>query len=59
MEGPSPVLAIDAEDIANSGATDISELLSKLSVAGQGTFSTQGNDADDTSTAVLGDKPSE
>jgi len=49
MEGPSPVLAISAEDISNSGAQDISELLSKLSVAGQGTFSTQGNDADDTS----------
>ncbi|NRA85433.1 MAG: TonB-dependent receptor, partial [Gammaproteobacteria bacterium] len=49
MEGPSPVLSIDADDIANSGAQDISELLSKLSVAGQGTFSTQGNDADDTS----------
>jgi len=49
MEGPSPVIAISAEDIANSGAQDISELLSKLSVAGQGTFSTQGNDADDTS----------
>ena len=49
MEGPSPVLAITADDIANSGAQNISQLLSKLSVAGQGTFSTQGNDADDTS----------
>jgi len=49
MEGPSPVLAISEADIANSGAQDVSELLSKLSVAGQGTFSTQGNDADDTS----------
>ncbi len=49
MEGPSPIIAITEKDIANSGAQDVSELLSKLSVAGQGTFSTQGNDADDTS----------
>ncbi|GAA5187021.1 TonB-dependent receptor [Ferrimonas gelatinilytica] len=48
MEGPSPILAISDEDIRNAGAQDISELLRKLPVSGTGTFSTQGNNSDDT-----------
>ncbi|WP_028116382.1 TonB-dependent receptor [Ferrimonas senticii] len=48
MEGPSPILAISEEDIRNAGAQDVSELLAKLPVSGAGTFSTQGNDSDDT-----------
>lgn len=48
IEGPSPVLSISEEDIRSAGAQDVSELLKKLPVAGNGTFSTQGNDSDDT-----------
>jgi iron complex outermembrane recepter protein len=48
MEGASPMAVLTAEDIARSGAQDISQLLSKLPVAGSGTFSTQGNNSDDT-----------
>lgn len=48
LEGPSPILAIDEDDIRSAGAQDISELLRKLPVSGNGTFSTQGNDSDDT-----------
>ena len=32
FEGPSPVLVIDEEDIANSGSTDLNGLLSKLTI---------------------------
>lgn len=49
MEGPSPVASIDAEQIANTGVTDLIALFAKLPIAGQGTFSTQGNSSDDTS----------
>ncbi|MCT7940569.1 TonB-dependent receptor plug domain-containing protein [Shewanella holmiensis] len=48
MEGASPMTVLTAEDIAKSGAQDISQLLSKLPVSGSGTFSTQGNNSDDT-----------
>lgn len=48
MEGPSPVASIDAEQIANSGVTDLISLFTKLPISGQGTFSTQGNSSDDT-----------
>jgi len=48
MEGPSPVVTLSAEDIASSGVTDIIGLFAKLPIAGQGTFSTQGNSSDDT-----------
>ncbi len=49
MEGPSPVTTISADDIANSGVTDLIGLFAKLPMAGQGTFSTQGNSSDNTS----------
>ncbi|WP_163936835.1 TonB-dependent receptor [Paraferrimonas sp. SM1919] len=49
MEGASPVNVLDEKDILSSGAQDLSQLLSKMSIAGSGTFSTQGNSSDDTS----------
>ncbi|SEK75579.1 Outer membrane receptor proteins, mostly Fe transport [Colwellia chukchiensis] len=49
MEGPSPLTSISAEDIANTGVTDLIGLFTKLPMAGQGTFSTQGNSSDNTS----------
>jgi outer membrane receptor protein involved in Fe transport len=49
MEGPSPITSISAEDIANTGVTDLIGLFTKLPMAGQGTFSTQGNSSDNTS----------
>lgn len=48
MEGPSPIATIDAEQIANTGVTDLIGLFTKLPISGQGTFSTQGNSSDDT-----------
>jgi outer membrane receptor protein involved in Fe transport len=48
MEGPSPVTSIDAQQIANTGVTDLISLFTKLPISGQGTFSTQGNSSDDT-----------
>ncbi|WP_341501241.1 TonB-dependent receptor [Gallaecimonas sp. GXIMD4217] len=49
LEGPSPVLYIDAKDIEKSGARDVAELLHKLPVNGSGSFTPQGNDSDSTS----------
>ena len=48
MAGPSPLTSIDAEQIANTGVTDLISLFTKLPISGQGTFSTQGNSSDDT-----------
>ncbi|GAB54225.1 TonB-dependent receptor [Glaciecola punicea ACAM 611] len=48
MEGPSPVTSLSAEDISNTGVTDLIGLFTKLPMAGQGTFSTQGNSSDGT-----------
>ena len=48
MEGPSPLTSLDADDIANTGVTDLISLFTKLPISGQGTFSTQGNSSDDT-----------
>jgi len=49
MEGPSPISSISSEDIKNTGVTDLIGLFTKLPMAGQGTFSTQGNSSDNTS----------
>ncbi|WKE66939.1 TonB-dependent receptor [Gallaecimonas kandeliae] len=54
LEGPSPVLYIDANQIARSGARDLGELLKKLPVAGNGSFSPQGNDSDSTANGSAG-----
>ncbi|MFT4654878.1 MAG: iron complex outermembrane receptor protein, partial [Patiriisocius sp.] len=48
IEGPSPVTSLSAEDISNTGVTDLIGLFTKLPMAGQGTFSTQGNSSDGT-----------
>lgn len=48
MEGPSPIASLSAEDIADTGVTDLISLFTKLPISGQGTFSTQGNSSDDT-----------
>ncbi len=48
MEGPSPIASLSAEQIANTGVTDLISLFTKLPISGQGTFSTQGNSSDDT-----------
>ncbi len=48
MEGPSPVASISADDIEKTGVTDLIGLFTKLPISGQGTFSTQGNNSDDT-----------
>jgi outer membrane receptor protein involved in Fe transport len=48
MEGPSPVTSLSAEDIKKTGVTDLIGLFTKLPISGQGTFSTQANEADDT-----------
>ena len=48
VEGPSPVTTLTSEDIERSGVTDLIGLFEKLPIAGQGTFSTQGNSSDDT-----------
>ena len=53
MEGPSPVTSLSADDIANTGVTDLIGLFTKLPAAGQGTFSTQGNSSDGTSSQML------
>jgi outer membrane receptor protein involved in Fe transport len=49
MEGPSPLTSLSSEDISKSGVTDLIGLFTKLPMAGQGTFSTQGNSSDNTS----------
>ncbi|MBV7315978.1 TonB-dependent siderophore receptor [Shewanella sp. NIFS-20-20] len=49
LEGASPITVISADDIIKSGAQDVSQLLRKLPISGNGTFSTQGNNSDDTS----------
>jgi len=49
MEGPSPITTLSADDISNAGVTDLIGLFTKLPMAGQGTFSTQGNSSDNTS----------
>ncbi|MEM5499252.1 TonB-dependent receptor [Paraglaciecola mesophila] len=48
LEGPSPVTSLSAEDISKTGVTDLIGLFTKLPIAGQGTFSTQGNSSDGT-----------
>lgn len=48
MEGPSPVTSLSAQDISDTGVTDLIGLFTKLPMAGQGTFSTQGNSSDGT-----------
>ncbi len=48
FESPSPVVTVDREAIENSGYTNLQQLLVKLPAAGNGTFSTRGNNQDST-----------
>ncbi|ATC93987.1 TonB-dependent receptor [Pseudoalteromonas tunicata] len=48
MEGPSPVQSISKDDIANMGYDNLQQLLERMPVAGNGTFSTRGNSQDST-----------
>lgn len=48
LEGPSPVTSLSSADITKTGVTDLIGLFAKLPIAGQGTFSTQGNSSDGT-----------
>ncbi len=48
LEGPSPVTSMSSEDIKKTGVTDLISLFQKLPISGNGTFSAQGNDSDDT-----------
>ncbi|WP_372760278.1 TonB-dependent receptor [Pseudoalteromonas sp.] len=48
MEGPSPVQSISRADIDNMGYDNLQQLLERMPVAGNGTFSTRGNNQDST-----------
>ena len=48
IEGPSPVQSINKEDIENMGYDNLQQLLERMPVAGNGTFSTRGNNKDST-----------
>ncbi|MGP9496909.1 TonB-dependent receptor plug domain-containing protein, partial [Pseudoalteromonas sp. AOP7-A1-14] len=48
MEGPSPVQSISRADIDNMGYDNLQQLLEKMPAAGNGTFSTRGNNQDST-----------
>ncbi|MFZ5843760.1 MAG: TonB-dependent receptor [Pseudomonadota bacterium] len=54
IEGPSPILTIDRDNIEKSGYNNLQQLLEKLPVAGTGTFSTQGNNQDSTANGTAG-----
>ncbi len=48
FEGASPVTTVDREYIDNSGYQNLQQLLEKIPAAGNGTFSTRGNNQDST-----------
>ncbi|TMM45058.1 TonB-dependent receptor [Colwellia ponticola] len=48
IEGPSPVQSISRADIDNMGYDNLQQLLERMPVAGNGTFSTRGNNQDST-----------
>jgi outer membrane receptor for ferrienterochelin and colicin len=48
FESPSPVITVDHDSIEKSGYNNLQQLLEKLPVAGNGTFSTRGNNQDST-----------
>lgn len=48
LEGPSPVLTIDRDTIDKSGYNNLQQLLERIPAAGNGTFSTRGNNQDST-----------
>ena len=48
LEGPSPILTIDRDMIDKSGYNNLQQLLERIPTAGNGTFSTRGNNQDST-----------
>ena len=48
FETPSPVITLDREELDQSGYTNLQQLLEKFPIAGNGTFSTRGNNQDST-----------
>ncbi|MGB5331937.1 MAG: TonB-dependent receptor [Woeseiaceae bacterium] len=48
FEGPSPITTVDRDYIDNSGYLNLQQLLEKIPAAGNGTFSTRGNNQDST-----------
>lgn len=48
IEGPSPIQSINRADIENMGYDNLQQLLERMPVAGNGTFSTRGNNQDST-----------
>lgn len=52
VEGTSPTVSFDREDIDASGVTTVQELLRELPAAGPGTFNTSNDSQDDTSSGT-------
>jgi outer membrane receptor protein involved in Fe transport len=48
FQSPSPITTLDREQIDNSGYLNLQQLLEKVPAAGNGTFSTRGNNQDST-----------
>lgn len=48
FESPSPITTLDRDYIENSGYLNLQQLLEKVPAAGNGTFSTRGNNQDST-----------
>ncbi|MCM2313182.1 MAG: TonB-dependent receptor [Steroidobacteraceae bacterium] len=48
FDSPSPVVSFNAEELAKSGYTNLQQLMEKQPFAGNGTFSTRGNNQDST-----------
>ncbi len=48
FESPSPIVSVDRNSIENSGYANLQQLLEKQPFAGNGTFSTRGNNQDST-----------
>jgi outer membrane receptor protein involved in Fe transport len=48
FQSPSPITTLDREYIENSGYLNLQQLLEKIPAAGNGTFSTRGNNQDST-----------
>jgi outer membrane receptor for ferrienterochelin and colicin len=52
FESPSPVVSVDHESIERSGYNNLQQLMEKMPVAGNGTFSTRGNNQDSTASGA-------
>ena len=48
FESPAPVITVDRESIEKSGYNNLQQLMEKMPVNGNGTFSTRGNNQDST-----------